>query len=148
MCIILTLPASWHVIITHFFKINGQVVLLVLSILWLLKVAKAIYRSYTCYGFYYCINALVILITFIEINLSFFRCFIYTWFFLFSQWNYNPSHLFMKHLFNLCRNSFVHVIMIFFTYCKWNVLGLNGHSLGLLFNYYFVLTICQGISFL
>lgn len=68
--------------------------------------------------------------------------------FLFSQWNYNPSHLFMKHLFNLRRNSFVHVIMIFFTYYKWNVLGLNGHSLGLLFNYYFVLTICQGISFL
>lgn len=68
--------------------------------------------------------------------------------FLFSQWNYNPSHLFMKHLFNLRRNSFVHVIMIFFTYYKWNVLGLNGHSLGWLFNYYFVLTICQGISFL
>lgn len=33
-------------------------------------------------------------------------------------------------------------------YYKWNVLRLNGHSLGLLFNYYFVLTICQGISFL
>lgn len=34
--------------------------------------------------------------------------------FLFSQWNHDPSHLCMKYLFNLCRNSFVHVVMIFF----------------------------------